>query len=431
MVTYYDNDNSIPAFVAQLSALVFFVAAWLLLLKPEVVPGLPFGGGGIKSNLADYAPPIPVNMQQVWMIAQLETELTRREAIPGEETADILAVAANILRRANPLTPAELHGIPSRMDAEKAGDGPLARLHGVFTFVNLVWLLGILGVTVAVGPFVGYYLYKAGLAGAILALAQFYVNTGLVVAVGYAACVLFCATGVHMHTDWGVFVTLTGLALSIPVGAYARWMYATKTTHVQAFLWVAASWAPLAVAHESTLIAFGATAALFSALGFGVQASGLCYEIGFGNAETMQNAATAAVGMLALFTVLRIAKLHQIDAFSLPVQVFGTLVFFISELIVSSQFYRSEASYVSRQVIMSAALVIATATGALLNLQGMFNTGCVFAALYLIEKYVEIHVHLSDHWFTLVLAVSAWLCGGAWWLHAHPEFVVSAVFKGF
>ena len=50
---------------------------------------------------------------------------------------------------------------------------------------------------------------------------------------------------------------------------------------------------------------------------------------------------------------------------------------------------------------------------------------------FLAEKYVELHQRVSDHWFTLVLAVSAWLCAGAWWLHAHPQFVVSAIFKGF
>lgn len=91
---------------------------------------------------------------------------------------------------------------------------------------------------------------------------------------------------------------------------------------------------------NSTLIAFGALFALYSALGFSVVCSGLCYFIGFEGDSEIKRVSTASALLLIIFTSLRITHVQEtyVELFSCPVQVSCVLPFrlysyFISRLL--------------------------------------------------------------------------------------------------
>ena len=69
-------------------------------------------------------------------------------------------------------------------------------------------------------------------------------------------------------------------------------------------------------------------------------------------------------------------------------------------------------------------LNLAPRSGAWLGLPSLFNTGTTFLCLYLSEKSVEVVIRSKLFWVG-VLGASCGMCGAAWWLHEHPDWILS------
>jgi len=112
--------------------------------------------------------------------------------------------------------------------------------------------------------------------------------------------------------------------------------------------------------------------------------------------------------------------------FKSAVSIFGSVVFFLALLIMSSKFYFAKKdSYVALNCAMVFFLLSFHLFGQVAGLFGMSNTATVFTVLWIAEKYADIHI--SSHWngwvLVFILSVTTWRC--ALWLHLHPDFVVS------
>ena len=160
---------------------------------------------------------------------------------------------------------------------------------------------------------------------------------GVFEALFYVLCTLIVVDGSRRPAEWGFFISLTGLGLSIPCFLYStslhrvKHFFGNRSSTLNQFIctWIAICWIPMAILFHSTLLAFGAVIAMYSALGFSVVCTGLCYYIGFEGDNQIKRVATASALLLAAFSILRIFHIQseQVEIFSCPVQVTHLLIF--------------------------------------------------------------------------------------------------------
>jgi len=124
--------------------------------------------------------------------------------------------------------------------------------------------------------------------------------------------------------------------------------------------------------------------------------------------------------------------------FESAVSVLGSLVLFLALLIMSSRHYRPEGRrdwrsgdgwltrhYVQMNLAMIFAMCICELLGHVLGMAGLANTATTFLVLWLMEKYVEVHLEAKWNGWLLTLIVSLVAWRTALWLHTHPTFVIS------
>merc|ERR1711907_135969 len=110
------------------------------------------------------------------------------------------------------------------------------------------------------------------------------------------------------------------------------------------------------------------------------------------------------------------------------ISVFGTIMLFLSLLIISSRNYdgrRGGHGWWAANALMVVLLLCASITGHTCGLMGMANTATTFAVLYALELYSEFHVERGWNGWVLILMISLAAWRGSLWLHAHPSYIVS------
>jgi len=216
---------------------------------------------------------------------------------------------------------------------------------------------------------------------------------------------------------------------------------------VLASFWVALTTAPIAIHYQSVFLAYITVLALYSALGFSVACCGLCYFIGFSDKHATVRVAVASACSLMIYSCLRVLESYQLNLlgvsereghadwlvpFVSPLTVVGALTLYLALLILSSRWYeRSDSStYGYRNALMITALVAGLFVGNTFGMQGLANTATTFLVMFVMEKYVEVHV--EKHWnvWVMVLLLSLAMYKAALYLHLHPEFV-ALIFAGF
>lgn len=115
-------------------------------------------------------------------------------------------------------------------------------------------------------------------------------------------------------------------------------------------------------------------------------------------------------------------------------QVIGTLTLLLALLILSSYWYGRNDSILLqwgvRQLEIISVLLVITFVGNIWNLTSMTNTAYVFWALYITEKYVELHLEKRWNIWILIFLASITLWRIALFIHSRPGFIVS-MFYGF
>eukprot|EP00756_Hemistasia_phaeocysticola_P025073 Hpha_TRINITY_DN15987_c2_g1::TRINITY_DN15987_c2_g1_i1::g.72297::m.72297 len=443
--------------------LLFTLFNWGLALAPPDHPGraavmsaCATANSLVPRSVGTVLPPHPATMSQCWQLAQLATQLG------GTDEADVLSRAAVVLGdTTRGITAKELAGMASVIaDVEAAdGGGLVTRVLGLYSFVNMMWLIAIVGIAVSVGPATWHVLkpvrdwlvrvVKWAWRRIIWPFVLFCHNWFIFEAAAYVFCAFLVGNGHASPAERGLYLALTGLALSVPAFGYSTFLHAPMSKNGRdAFysasnLWIASILVPNALFFDSTLTAFLAVISIFAALGFSVACYGLCYCIGFKEGTIERCMATSAL-LLTGFTAARASKLllpAGLGLFQTPVNVFGGVVLFLGLLIFSSKWYRyydySRATergswwshFTARQALMIFCLLNATFWGNLFAIPSLTNTAYVFVVMYLVEKYTEIHIDLGLNGWVLVLALSLLVWRVSLYLHVHPDIIVD-MFSG-
>jgi len=436
--------------------LVLVVLSWVLWKAPSsVLEFCPQVLNHRNITIVEVLPPHPETLSAAFDLGMLEQKLCDIEKGKKsnlEEVAGILSQATKITGRKKLLTANELHAVRTRILEIEAHRGLITRVRGFFTFVNVLWLLAIAGMLVSVGPTVWHILkpfrkilerfIKAFVRKFLVPLLEFLHNWGFFELFSYVICWTFMAEGFRGPPDSGFFLSLTGLGGLVVAFGYSTALHGhkvSKEANPEALAqmmhsWLALCWTPFAIHFQSRFIGFMCVVAVYVVLGFNVVCFGLCYCIGFSKKEALQRCIVMSLLLLLLFGGLRIYGIDPLylSPFSSAATIFGSVVLFLGLLIYSSRWYHGDYrssnmvhTYVQRQIYMITSLIAACLVGALYSLEGMFNTGIVFLVLYVVEKYVELHVDMKWNSWLLVFLISVGMYPVALWLHQHPDFVVS------
>ena len=115
--------------------------------------------------------------------------------------------------------------------------------------------------------------------------------------------------------------------------------------------------------------------------------------------------------------------------FASAVSCFGTVMLYLSLLIISSQHYdhtdAGNKKWLYSNALFVFLLLVLTAAGRTFGLVGMANASTTFACLFILEKYAEFHTDQGWNGWVLMLLVSLAAWCGSLWLHENPGHIIS------
>jgi hypothetical protein len=247
-------------------------------------------------------------------------------------------------------------------------------------------------------------------------------------------CFLFVVDGTRFNTDYGIYVSMTGLLLSIPCTSYSSYVWSSEffgsdftnqadyLTLLQGWIWL--SWSPIAMVHKSELIGFGSVVSFFSFLGFSFAVEQLCIFIGFDSEESAVRISLTSFIVVASFLACKLLipdMIVDLLPFTTGILVFGSHLHFLS-LLILCQFYES------LNIIMMLSLTTFCAFGFIFSFQGIANTSITYAIIWLLIMYGNFHLKSELNPWVLLLLVSLFIWKISFYLHSHPDFVL-AMFK--
>jgi len=448
--------------------LIFLAASWHLFLQPQQVlahiPLLPmFGADTARSlgpaSVASVLPPHPKTMAEAFQLGQIHSQLhqlqlldahgsrgTSAPAAPGVE--ELLAKAGHVLDADGEIQVSweQLESMLEEILRFESQVGVVYRVLGFFTFVNTVWLCAIIGIAVSIGPSIYHilqplhdalrrlvkWIYTEIILPNILRMHRW----GVLEALAWLGCWFGLCQGVKIGAiDVGEMVSLTASALAAPALGYTTLLRGKRTspevlgTVVPLFFVVACF--PWALHYQSQLYGYITTVAAYNALGFGVAHHRLCWCIGFNSEQAMHRVCASSLCLVSMFLSLKLSGAANnsllLTPFGSATSVFGTIMLFLSLLIISSKHYDygESARWWYSNGLMLTLLVLLNAVGHTFGLVGMANTATTFGVLWTMEKYGEFHLENRWNGWVLLLMFSVVAWRGSLYLHAHPDYIVS------
>ena len=449
-----DVSQSCWHFAYWLKLPILFTAAMhTLWWRPELFANAPHLFRRFSESLLDVLPIHPTTLSSSFALGALWGKIEDALKLPqhAAAVADLLTECSKLVGRA--VTVDEMREVHTTLVTLEQNQGVVSRTLGFFSFVNFVWLISILGITVSVGPVVWHILtplrmillngtWEHIIKPTIIVLH----NTGGFELASYVIALWVVVDGWRLgkkHDTAGMFISLSGVALALgPCFAYSFQLHGLAdkvmpyNTMRQLFnIWVALSLFPLAVHRDSTLVGYLCVISLYAAVGFSVACYGMCYYIGFDGEDALHRSAVVSALSLVVGAALEIFGKHKhkhgvvrttFAPFRSASFVMGGIVYYLAMLIISSQYYTYHR-YNQMQGMTVASLLAGLFVGRVFGIPGLANTATVFTAFYITEKYVELHTNMDWNGWFLILGLSGLAYKGSMYCHQNPSFI-SAIF---
>jgi len=456
--TFRRRDTTVAYSLARLSlcTLLAIGAVWMLYLDSgqilELTPRFPFFGGNGAPTIDEVLPIYPRNQLEAYDLGAFATRLQHSTG----DHAPLLKEASAMLGRL--VTAAELKGVRATLLTMESHQSIVQKVWGFFSFVNIMWLAAIFGVAVSIGPALWVVMsplrdFFGKLSAQVIRLLVWVAKEivfpigirlhtyGIFEIAAFAMAFMLTAQGQRMGKDAGMYVCISGL---VALHLCAMYSFQLHGRRLEAYFrranWgvhemvpgvvVFAFCTPMALQYSSTLIAYAATAAICTSLGFGFCILPFCYVIGWQDRSGMVRSAATAATVLSVYSIACIMQVDPaiVAPFQSPVSVLGSVNLFLCLLIMSSYYYertRGGGDYLRRNGTFLAAAMAAMYVGQVFGLTGMANTATTFFVLWVLEKYSELHFENNWNMWVFVLLSSGVMYKSALWLHANPAFVVS------
>jgi hypothetical protein len=423
------------------------------------VYGHPITAPGIELEM----PPLPKTRTVAFELGSIWAQLgggERTSKIDDHTQTRLYETAAVLLQRPKSSihTVEQLTAILAnlRVEESKIQTSVAQRVYGLFSTVNIIWLVSIIGICVSIGPSVYYTLkplraffyrcWRSLLDNVLEPLVRKCHQLRIFELGAWVMSWWVCVDAYRFYgKDAGRYIGITGTCFSVLACIYTMITHGGKITQrlkltseaarsewfARYLTWYATlSCLPLCLIFESDFLSFVAVGCIFWKLGFGGMAGRFCYVIGFSNDDALMRCAYASTGLLLSLLALRVfgsplvVKLSPLHS---PISIFGSLVLYVALLIVSSKYYfrKDKPVYLVRQGMMCTALLAGHTIGSAYGFGGLVNSTSVFMVLYFWTKSIEISNELKLSGWLVVLFTSLLLWRSSLYLHTHPSMIVS------
>ena len=413
---------------------LFALACWLLLLCPNkvlaFVPSSQFSwllGGQFAQHKAAT---LPASRYAVYQLGYITGKLNSQEADPSS-----LDTAATLLSLPKGAVTAELMASLGQAFDEMDHGGRGARFSGLFSFINFIWCLSIVGIAVSATPVV--LILAKPLKRFLRTHARRFINALLCCvnvlqpafqAALFLLCFYIIAAAARYPTSYNHLIALSGCIMSIPIFFWTFMPRAAAEAESQmvfckTFLLLVLT--PVTIVYDAVLIGFFSSTALFGALGLSAIPHGLAWDA---TVSKLSDLHWVAVTSSLILSGLVIAKATGVDSAVLwPLQaglfVFGSIWLFLACLCETSRYWVSNKIYFLvanlRFLIVLLLLVLAAAVFHLTSLQ---NAGIIPTLVLVMVRMLELSFHCRCSWIGVFFtSVMSWQL--ALWLHSHPDFV--------
>ena len=409
-----------------------------------------------KTSYKDYIPAIPTDPLSIWKLSQLEYSLKEIEKNYSNDLNKKKELTEKLINQAikivgtGKMNAEILHKLPKYLeDIEK--NSVLSRIKGFFSFVNLIWMIAILGILISIGPvlllLIDPFLDMLMLLwnNTILPIIIFLHKIGFFEFLGYFVSIILIADGMKANKEWGFFISLTGAGFMFLLFIYSleykfnncyglefsRYKkYSKKTDKQKVIIGILTGiiFFSLSLVFNSKLLSFLTTSDFYFLIGFYTGCFGLCYFVGFLNKSDMYRVVSTSFCLMIFYIILRCLNINNqiIELYRSPIQIFGALTYFLGLLIISSLYFdKINLTYIQRQIIFIISLILVIFSGLIFNMPSLTNTTYVFGVLYLMEKTVEIFNKIEGNIYVLILILSIALWIFSLYLHKHSEIIVS------
>ena len=410
------------------------LSCWLLLLCPHkvsvFVPSLqsPWLLGGPPAQ--HKAATLPSSRSAVYQLGYISGKLSSWEA---DSTA--LQTAANVLSLPEGAVTvglmASLGQAYHEVDHVRSG----AWVFGLFNFLNFIWCLSIVGISVSAAPVV--LTIAQPLKRFMRTHAQPFISVlhrcaialqPAFQAVLFWLCFYIIAAAARYPTSYNHFIALSGCIMSLPSFFWTVMPRTAAEAESQmmfcyTFLWVVL--APVTAVYNSLLIGCLSSAALFGALGLSKVPHDQSWNAGFSSFSNLHRVAGISCLILSILVIARAVGVES--AVLQPLQagffVFGSIWLFSACLIETSRYYMSSNTYfLIANLRFLLVLLLSTLVGAVFHLASLQNTGIICTLVWAMVKIVELSILGRCTWVgVFLMSLVSWQL--ALWLHSHPEFV--------
>ena len=394
----------------------------------------------------DYIPSIPKEPIKIWRLSQLEYALREIEKTYSNDihkkekfTEEIIKQAKEIIGSGK-MNSEILHKFSEFLN-DANSNSFLSRVIGFFNFVNIIWMIAIIGIIVSIGPSL-IFLFEPIMkrmigifSHLILPLIIKLYEYGFFECLAYVISIILISDGMKVNKEWGFFISLTGTGFIVVLFVYSIILKQSKNRYERELrekvifgILTTIVLFSLSVHFKSKLLSFLATMNFYTFIGFYTGCYGLCYVIGFLNLSDMIRVVSTSFILITFYIILRMANIENeiIELYRSPIQIFGALTYFLGLLIIASEYYYEiKLSYIMRQLLFIISLLLIFLFGNVFNLPSLTNTTYVFGVLYLMEKNIEILSKIEGGIWLIILVTSLSLWGLSLYLHKHSEIVIS------
>lgn len=405
----------------------------------------------LNVRIEEILPPCPQTSLQIWNVSRLEYEYTQLEMAVNTANLtrmeEILVAVAGMVGRSF-VNKTEIHLIYEELVKKELEQGLSMRVTGMFNFINLIWLLAIIGIVISVGPFI--YTILKPLRGALWNVAVMIWHHviipmhswGILEMMSYYICMAFVTEGLRYETVSGFYISITGLFLSFAANVYTFFLRGKikpdVRIHVGYSLLFTVYMIPMAITHQSLLLGWLSVICFYQAVGFSFICYGLCYCVGFHDDEAMVRVSITSTIMGIVFIILKWQGISNeyIHPFSGALTIFSATLLLLALLIFSSYYYRPRFreyhnyynygdDYAIRQIPMIVCLSGFLFFGNIFNMVGLVNTATTYLVFYCMEKYCDAHYKFRWNSWVLMFLFSVIIYKSALYLHENPEILFS------
>lgn len=394
-----------------LQPLIYIVFVWLITNHPEQVKQFtPKLINFSNMTVSDVFPLFPTDPSTIMKLAEIRFK----------NEPDMLEQASKLLNFTF-TTIEQFDQFMTELQQSQLHAGVLEKVWRMCTFINVMWIVSIIGLTVTFLPFAVHILRPfAFLFNGLFLTFLITYSTQLI----YGLLLLVMSQTVHMNKHHGFYVALLSLfgyylVTSSTYPRADRYKY-NDTEDYGDFVLCCVPTVMLTLFYQSNLLGFLSMAFMFGSIGFSILSNGVCTCIGFESKDALERCVAVAMMLIPVYYYFT-SITNRLKYFHYGAYVFGPIVYLLGLLILAFDTRKANAN-----LWMIVSLIAMMYFSTITFNSSMFNVSVVFTGLFMLEKFATLirwdnFIVPMFLFFGLIYYVSMYLS-------SHPQMITSIIY---